>query len=234
MEKYRVKANNPIGLGVVDEVPPLHEIVYQRLTRALMAGQIAPGQKLTYRKLAQELGTSDMPVRAALLRLQSLQALSQLPNGSLILPSMTRQHFADLMDTRVLCEGAATERAAQIMPPAAVKALKKACAALTKAAQTQDIDAYLACNYEFKFQIYRNSQSESLVFIIEMLWLQVGPFLRQFAKHFNGDLSRVLELDYHEDALEAIERRDAKAAGRAIRRDIAAGARFLVEHGDFS
>jgi DNA-binding GntR family transcriptional regulator len=229
-----VKASNPIGLGAVDEVVPLHEIVYQRLTRALMAGQIAPGQKLTSRKLAQELGTSDMPVRAALLRLQALKALSQLPNGSLTLPSMTRQHFADLMETRVLCEGAATERAAQNMPPAAVKGLKKACTALTKAAQSQDIDAYLAWNYEFKFQIYHNSQSESLVFIIEMLWLQVGPFLRQFAKHFAGDLSGVLELDYHEEALAAIERRDAKAAGRAIRRDIAEGARFLVAHGDFS
>jgi DNA-binding GntR family transcriptional regulator len=229
-----VKASNPIGLGVVDEVVPLHEIVYQRLTRALMAGQIAPRRKLTSRKLAQELGTSDMPVRAALLRLQSLKALSQLPNGSLTLPSMTRQHFADLMDTRVLCEGAATERAAQIMPPAAVKALKKACTALTRAARSQDIDAYLEWNYEFKFQIYRTSQSESLVFIIEMLWLQVGPFLRQHTKRFAGDLSPVLELDYHEEALAAIERRDAKAAGRAIRRDIAEGARFLVEHGDFS
>ena len=120
---------------------------------------------------------------------------------------MTRQHFADLMNTRVLCEGAATARATQNMTPAEVKALKKACTALTKAAQSQDLDAYLACNYEFKFQIYRTSQSESLVFIIEMLWLQVGPFLRQFAKRFNGDLSRVLELDYHEDALAAIERR---------------------------
>jgi DNA-binding GntR family transcriptional regulator len=69
--------------------------------------------------------------------------------------------------------------------------------------------------------------------MIEMLWLQVGPFLRQFAKRFNGDMSRVLELDYHEEALAAIQRRDAKAAGRAIRRDIAAGARFLVEHGDY-
>ncbi len=229
-----MKASNPIGLGVVEEVVPLHEVVYQRLTRALMAGQVAPGQKLTSRKLAQELGTSDMPVRAALLRLQSLKALSQLPNGSLVLPSMTRQHFADLMDTRVICEGAAAERAAQNMTVAEIKALKKACTALTKAAQSQDIDAYLARNYEFKFQIYRASQSESLVFIIEMLWLQVGPFLRQFAKHFNGDLSRILEIDYHEDAFAAIERRDAKAAGRAIRRDIAEGARFLVEHGDFS
>jgi DNA-binding GntR family transcriptional regulator len=229
-----VKSSNLIGLGVVEDVVPLHEVVYQRLTRALMAGQVMPGRKLTSRKLAQELGTSDMPVRAALLRLQSLQVLSQLPNGSLTLPSMTRDRFADLMNTRVVCEGAATERAAHHMTPTDVKALKKSCRALTKAAQNRDINEYLARNYEFKFQIYHASQSESLVFIIEMLWLQVGPFLRQFADHFDGDLSKILELDFHEEAVAAIERRDAKGAGRAIGRDIAAGASFLVKHGQFS
>lgn len=32
-----------IGLGTVD-LTPLHEIVYQRLNKALMAGQIKPGR----------------------------------------------------------------------------------------------------------------------------------------------------------------------------------------------
>ncbi|RWX57881.1 GntR family transcriptional regulator, partial [Mesorhizobium sp. M2A.F.Ca.ET.039.01.1.1] len=49
-----------IGLTAVDTVP-LHEKVYLELVRALMSGQLQPGQKLTSRKLAKELGTSDMP-----------------------------------------------------------------------------------------------------------------------------------------------------------------------------
>jgi len=200
----------------------------------LMAGQVVPGQKLTSRKLAQELGTSDMPVRAALLRLQALQVLSQLPNGSLTLSSMTRQRFADLMNTRVVCEGAATEIAAHIMTPTELKALRKTGAAKTTAARNRDISDYLARNFEFKFQIYHASKSESLVFIIEMLWLQVGPFLRQFANAFNGDLSGILAIDYHEEVVAAIGRQDPKAAARAIRKDISEGARFLLEHGEFS
>lgn len=227
-------ASNPIGLGPVEDVIPLHEIVYQRLTRALMAGKIRPGQKLTSRKLAQELGTSDMPVRAALLRLQSLRALSQLPNGSLTLPPMTRERLTDLMNTRVLCEGAATEIAARQITPGELKALKKDCTALTKAARGQDINEYLERNYEFKFRIYRASRSASLLFMIEMLWLQVGPFLRLYAKHYDGNLSGILEIDYHEEAVVAIERGDAKAAGRAIRRDIAEGARVLMALGEIS
>ncbi|MFB9983646.1 GntR family transcriptional regulator [Mesorhizobium kowhaii] len=64
------------GLTAVDTVP-LHEKVYLELVRALMSGQFLPGQKLTSRKLAKELGTSDMPVRSAFMRLQALRALSR-------------------------------------------------------------------------------------------------------------------------------------------------------------
>jgi DNA-binding GntR family transcriptional regulator len=227
-----LKLNTPIGLGLID-APRVHELVYQRLTRALMAGQIQPGQKLTSRKLAQELGTSDMPVRAALLRLQSLKALAQLPNGSLVLPPMTRERFADLMNSRIVCEAAATELASMSITKPEIKALRKGSAALNKAAKSQNIDDYLLANYEFKFQIYRASHSESLLFLIETLWLQVGPFLRQFAGRFNDDLSGILELDYHEEAVEALERGDGKAAAQAIRVDIAEGARFLLDHGSF-
>lgn len=228
-----LKNTSPIGLGTIDTVP-LHEIVYQRLNRALMAGQIVPGQKLTSRKLAHELGTSDMPVRAALLRLQALKALDQLPNGSLVLPSMTRERYADLMDARLICEPAATAAASQSVTTQELKAIKKESAALTQAARNQDIDAYLLHNYEFKFQIYRASHSEALNFLIETLWLQVGPFLRQFGGRFNGNLDGILEIDYHEEVVDALERGDAAAAGDAMRRDIAEGKEFLLEHAEFA
>lgn len=227
-----MKDTHSLGLGTI-EATPLHEIVYQRLTHALMSGQIKPDQKLTSRKIANELGTSDMPVRAALSKLQSLRALSQLPNGSLTLPLMTRERFHDLMKTRQVCEGAATELACQNITKPELKAIKKECLSLTLAAQNQDIDEYLLRNYEFKFLIYRASHSESLIFLIETLWLQIGPFLRQFGSHFHGDLGKILEIDFHEEVVEALERRDGEAAASAIRKDIAEGTHFLLEHGQF-
>lgn len=223
----------PIGLSPIDAAP-LHEIVYRQITRALMAGQIRPGRKLTSRKLAQELGTSDMPVRAALLRLKALKALDQLPNGSLTLPTMTRERYADLASARLVCEPAATEVAGRRMTKRELRGIKKECAALTRAAQSQDIDEYLLRNYEFKFRIYHASHSESLIFLIETLWLRIGPFLRQFGGRFDGNLSGILEIDFHQEVVEALERGDAKAAADAIRSDIAAGAEFLLEHGEFA
>lgn len=228
----RMTKASSLGLEAI-EVVRLHEQVYQTLTRALMSGRIPPGRKLTSRKLAAELGTSDMPVRAALVRLQSLRALVALPNGSLILPRMRRGQFADLMAARVLCEGQAAELAASHATAADLRAIRQAGAALTQAALDQDIDDYLARNYEFKFHIYRACGSEALIFLIETLWLQAAPFLRQFAGKFEGALAGILEIDYHDELAAALAERNATLAGALMRRDIHEGAEYLLAHGDF-
>nr|WP_325249018.1 GntR family transcriptional regulator [Amylibacter sp.] len=224
---------NPlIGLGPI-ETQPLHEVVYERLRHALMSGQIAPGRKLTSRKLAKELGTSDMPVRSALLRLQALQALHQLANGSMILPAMTQERFSDLMTTRLICEPTAARRAVSRITPAALLNLRQVALALTSAAQNQDIDAYLLHNHDFKFGLYSACGSPSLLFLIETLWLQVGPFLRQFSGQFDNDLRGILELDYHDEIVERLHAKDSDGVADLLERDIRDGFGFLMEHGRF-
>ncbi|SMH36730.1 GntR family transcriptional regulator [Mesorhizobium australicum] len=220
------------GLNAVDAVP-LHEKVYQEIVKALMSGQFAPGQKLTSRKLAAELGTSDMPVRSALSRLQSLRALSALPNGSMEVPPMTADAFRQLMETRAVLEGAATEAATGLINGNNLRTVRRNCNALTEAARAGDIELYLRLNYEFKFSIYRHCGNDCMIFLIETLWMQVGPFLRSYASTFAGDLSGILEIDYHEEALAALEAKDAARARDAIIRDIREGAAYLLKYAHF-
>ena len=70
------------ALTVIEPPVPMHEQVYRQIVHALMSGHFDPGQKLTYRKIAEQFGTSPMPVRTAFQRLQALRALELLPNGS--------------------------------------------------------------------------------------------------------------------------------------------------------
>ncbi|MFU8883106.1 MAG: GntR family transcriptional regulator [Rhodobacterales bacterium] len=225
--------NQPlIGLSPI-ETQPLHEQVYEKLRHALMSGQIAPGRKLTSRKLARELGTSDMPVRTALMRLQALRALDQMANGSMVLPAMTRARFSDLMTTRLICEPEATRKAVSGLDRAGLLRLRQVAVALTAAAEDQDIDAYLLHNHDFKFSIYTACGSPSLLFLIETLWLQVGPFLRQFSGQFDNDLRGILELDYHDDIVKCLEEGDGDGAAALLARDIREGYSFLMDCGQF-
>ena len=54
----------------------LNEKAYEGLKQALLAGRLEPGSTLTLRQLADQLGTSVMPVREAITRLSAEQALA--------------------------------------------------------------------------------------------------------------------------------------------------------------
>lgn len=226
-------ANKPqFGLTPLDAAP-LHEKVYLEIVRALMSGEFEPGQKLTSRKLAQELGTSDMPVRSALLRLQSLRALRPLPNGSMEVPLMTSSAFSNLMDARTVLEGAAAERAAGKINGNNLRTIRRNCAERIDAIRAGDIGQYLRANYDFKFAIYRHCGNEQMIFLIETLWMQVGPFLRNMADWFKGDLSEMIAVDYHAEALAALEDKDGVRARQAIENDIREGEAYLLKSARF-
>ena len=220
------------GLTAVDTVP-LHEKVYLELVRALMSGQFVPGQKLTSRKLAKELGTSDMPVRSAFMRLQALRALSPMPNGSVEVPIISAERFSQLTAVRTILEGSATELATRLINGNNLRAIRRHCADLTMAARKGDIDDYLRKNYAFKFSIYRHCGNEQMIFLIETVWMQVGPFLRNLGMGFEDDLASILDIDYHEEALAAIEAQDAERARAAIVRDIDEGAAHILQQARF-
>lgn len=217
------------NLGRLDATP-LQERVYEQLKKALMSGKFEPGQKLTVRAVANSLGTSPMPVRAALARLLAEKALTQLPSGTVVVPRLSREEFTELMTLRVLLEGEAAERSAKTMTVRELKQLKTICAELTNAARANDIDTYLDKNRAFKFAIYQHAGSEALLHLLEILWLRIGPFLRQYT----DELSEILEIDYHDDAVEALFKKDGKTARRAIERDIAEGRDFLLTHALFT
>ncbi len=220
------------GLTAVDTVP-LHEKVYLELVRALMSGQLAPGQKLTSRKVAKELGTSDMPVRSAFMRLQALRALSPMPNGSMEVPVISAERFSELTAVRMILEGSATELAAQRINGNNLRTVRRHCTELTEAARKGDIDDYLRKNYNFKFSIYRHCGNDQMIFLIETVWMQVGPFLRNLTTGFEDNLAAILDIDYHEEAVAAIEEHDGARARAAITRDINDGATHLLKHVKF-
>jgi DNA-binding GntR family transcriptional regulator len=74
-----------VGLAPVGR-ETVQDRVYGELRRALIGGLFAPGQVLTIRQLSDALMTSTMPVREALGRLISEQALEALPSRQIRVP----------------------------------------------------------------------------------------------------------------------------------------------------
>ena len=208
---------------------PLHDKIYRELRAAIMAAKFAPGQKLTVRTIAEVMGVSPMPIRAAFLRLVADKAVELRSNGSIALPELSRPKFEELIDLRIDLEGLAAEKAATKITSKELVELERIAHALTKAAERDEADAYLEQNQKFKFAVFEAARLPVLLDLIERLWMQIGPFMRYYSK----GIRRQLEIDQHEAVLAALRAGDAKAARRAMERDIADGAKFLLKVASF-
>ena len=205
----------------------LHTTVYAELRDRLLTGRIVPGIGLSTRGLAQELGVSQMPVREALSRLAAERAVEIRSKRKIVVPPMTAARFDDLLRCRVLLEPEAARAALPQIDAKRLKRLREIDDRMEAALQSGDVQGYMAGNHEFHFTIYLAQPRQTLIQLIEILWLQFGPYMRVVYGRF-GTAKLV---DQHQLAIKAIEARDADALARAIASDIEDGMRLIGSAG---
>lgn len=197
----------------------LNASVYAELRERLVIGRLEPGQELSTRTLAAELGVSQTPVRDALSRLAADGAVSIRSKRRIRVPHMTQDRFDDLLRCRMMLEPEAAARALPHIDAQRLARLREADAAIDAAIAGGDADAYMRANHAFHFTLYRAQTGGVLLQLIETLWLQFGPFMRYaYDNVASADLN-----DSHQAAIRAIVAGDGEALRAAIARDIADG-----------
>lgn len=205
----------------------VYEKVYQGLREALMNGRFPPGQSFTLRSLSEAFGTSAMPVREALRRLAAERAVMILPNRSAMVPPLTRARLDDLRYVRCTIEGEAAALAVTRILPAERARLAAIMREMDNTIGQNEVLRYLALNREFHFTYYRAAHSDTLMPIIESLWLQAGPTLNLLVKDI--ELTMPAASDHHADAMSALEDGDPEGARRAFAADINDAADFILK-----
>lgn len=195
----------------------LHEQIYNVLKRNLMMGRFAPGQKLPLRGLAKSLGTSLMPVRDALQRLESLGCLALNGNRTMTVPRFNDKELQDICALRILLEGRAAEQAAINRDREQLIELNGFCAEIETAVLKEDLDLFLEANYKFHMMIATMSGIAFIGDLLESLWMRMGPVVRQ-AKLRPQHLRQAAK--FHRMAYESIAERDPVGAASAIREDV--------------
>jgi DNA-binding GntR family transcriptional regulator len=206
--------------------------IYAELCHSLTSGELAPGDRLSIRKIAATLGVSMMPVREAITRLAASGAVEILPTKSVRVPIMTRAMFQELTTVRVEIEGYAAEQAATRRSDEQLKLIKQYDDAFRDAVfgdHPNNKDA-LKANRNLHFTIYRASGFPILVRITEMLWLQVGPIIYVDLETSGGWRARSA-VDHHRRIVEAIQNRDASGAREALVGDLLGTADFVMNSG---
>ncbi len=224
-----------IGDGTADAALPafqplgretLQMQAYLQLREALMAGRFKPGLTITLRAAAEALGVSPMPVRGALQRLEAEGALvARGQKRTLAIPELTAAELVELRDIRVLLEGLAAERAAGAVTPEALATVEAHCGLMQAASEAGDLDGYIRANWAFHSEVYRASRLDTLLGIVESLWLRIGPYVPLMMPDRDSLLA---SMPNHWNAVGALKAGNGGAAKRAIAADITQSAQHLA------
>lgn len=195
------------------------ETTYQRLRTAIMTGVLAPETTLTFRGLSEALDCSPTPVREAVRRLSTENAIEVLGNRRMRIPAMTPAKFEEIVNLRIALESHAGSRAMPYISEAYIDEIAAVDAALDVTMARGDSSGLTIQNHEFHRLIYTANPHQVTMPAIESIWLQLGPFQHQVT----SESLEYYVVDRHKEIIAALRARDAVALSVAIEADIRDG-----------
>jgi len=195
---------------------------YEQIKQAILHAQFRPGEVLSIRTLAASFGISTMPVREAVTRLITEKALELLPNRGIRVPVLSDEEARDVLRARFVLEGLAVELAAARITSTEIAGLEECQRESEQALKRGQTHKGVKASVQFHLMLYRASGSQTLVDLIEALYLRYAPkvytnMLLIPAGH--GTRARFVH-DHHATIIAALRNRDGKGARRALEKDM--------------
>lgn len=214
----------PIKPRLADPNAAAHERVYKALRLSVMHGELAPGQALTIRGIAQQFSVSMTPAREAVRRLSAEGAFTMSASGRVSTPLLAPERIEELAAVRALLEPEMASRALPRAHFALIDRLAAINALNQDAVINQDAVAYVRSNLEFHRTLYLRAQTPAMLAMIETVWLQLGPTMREMYQQ----IRRREMPQHHRLILAALRAGDEPGLRLAVRTDVTQGLRHLI------
>ena len=231
-DKKKVRGSNlPAFSQRVEERAPLSVLVSRQLRESIMTGEIPIGTELPGEKeLGQRLGVSRATIREALRILQSQGLLTGGTTVSTQRPRVTDAHvlgsaasameqvlrlgqvpLGDLIELRVLIEGAAFEGAAVMRLPAALEEARLALEAMRS--PEVDIESFRAADLRFHQSLVGAAGNASFPLIMGVLRGAISSHLGEALHRIKDANTAMSQLTKeHEDLFAAVSSGDGARA----------------------
>ena len=214
----------PIKPRLADPNAAAHERVYRALRQQVLHGELSPGQPLTIRGIAQQFDVSMTPAREAVRRLAAEGAFTMSASGRVSTPILAPERIEELAAVRALLEPEMASRALPRAHFALIDRLAAINALNQDAVINQDAVAYVRSNLEFHRTLYLRAQTPAMLAMIETVWLQLGPTMREMYQK----IRRREMPQHHRMILAALRAGDEPGLRLAVRTDVTQGLRHMI------
>lgn len=215
----------------VERSSPLAHQVHAIICEQLAAGELRPGERIVLEHLAERLGVSATPVREALNRLIQAGLVVEQPAGRLHVVELTPTYVTDTFFVRATLEGAAAELCARTVQKDLLVRLGETLLTGDDAVIQGRYDIYTRVDTRLHATICEHAGNGMLMQAVRHLQVHI-EIIRAFSRQRAGDHIGISQQE-HWAVLDALQRRDPRAARREMERHINNAGRRIVELIDF-
>jgi DNA-binding GntR family transcriptional regulator len=190
----------------------LREQIRELLLERILGGDLRPGDRIVELQVAQELGTSQAPVREALRELQSLGFVEHEPYRGSRVRGISEEEIAEIYPVRAALEELAAQEAASRLG-GEVAELEREFGAMRTAADRGDLNDLAAHDATFHRLIVEAAGNQVLLDTWRTLRVEARVVVTVLKTDI--DLHELAEL--HRPLLEALKEGAPDKAGRALR-----------------
>lgn len=198
----------------MDEFLPLRDVVFNTLRKAILTGELQPGERLMEIHLANQLGVSRTPIREAIRKLELEGLVIMIPRRGAEVAQITEKDLKDVLEVRRALDALCAELACDRISEEEKIQLKKACAEFEKATVTGDVTTIAEADVRLHDIIVAATGNKRLIQLINNLSQQMYRYRFEYIKDENQHNHLV---DEHRMIYEGIITHDKEKAAQAAR-----------------
>lgn len=176
----------------------------------IISGEFAPGTKLLPKILAENCGTSLIPVREAFRALESEGLVTFIHNRGVWVSPLSFEDLNDLYSVRLLIESD-TVKMAEPLTRVEIEHLETYLEEARCASKNGQEDKIISLNRSFHFLIYEKAKSPWRMNLIENLWSHTERYQR-LSVHLRDDAAD----DEHRAIIDCLASGDHNGASKAM------------------
>ena len=208
----------PIDFEVtMNEYLPLRDVVFNTLRRAILRGELKPGERLMEIQLANKLGVSRTPIREAIRKLELEGLVLMIPRKGAEVAEITEKNLRDVLEVRCALEELAVQLACDRIDQNQVKELHAAADHFRDVLDSDDITQIAQADEAFHDVIFTATGNGRLIQLLNNLREQMYRYRIEYLKDVKARRSLVEE---HDALWEALKERDLERAQMIMREHI--------------
>ena len=166
----------------MNEYLPLRDVVFNTLRKAILRGELKPGERLMEIQLANKLGVSRTPIREAIRKLELEGLVLMIPRKGAEVAQITEKNMQDVLEVRKALEELSVQLACERITPEQAEEMKMAAEDFRKVLKSGDVTKIAEADVKFHDIIFAATNNQRLITLLNNLREQMYRFRVEYLK----------------------------------------------------